>query len=168
MEPLSRWRQDATDLDVLAYCAKHSYPLLVHHTGGYQLIPIERAMETIDRAVLSPSRRGRAPSANAEYLAVRVVALRGPHAFELTVGCTPSCDVRINDVTVSKHHATMTRDRHGNWYLQDAGSTTGTHVNDADPEPTQVLKSGDRIGFGMVELVFHLPASVYELVRTLP
>jgi pSer/pThr/pTyr-binding forkhead associated (FHA) protein len=61
----------------------------------------------------------------------------------------------------------MTQDRHGNWYVQDAGSTTGTHVNDADPEPTQVLKSGDVISFGMVDTVFHLPASAYALVRRL-
>ena len=64
-------------------------------------------------------------------------------------------------------HAHMTQDRHGNWYVHDAGSTTGTHVNDADPTPTQVLVPGDRISFGLVDMTFLLPAQAYQLVRRL-
>jgi len=167
MKMLSYWLKDANALDELAYCAKHPYPLLVHNTSSYQLRPVEKIMATIDRAVLSPVRRGRVPSAIDEYEAVPVQAMGGEHTFELTVGCGPDCDVRVNDVTVSKIHALMTQDARGFWYVQDVGSTTGTHVNEQDTDPTRPLQSGDKIAFGMVEVTFHLPASHYALVRRL-
>jgi pSer/pThr/pTyr-binding forkhead associated (FHA) protein len=167
MKMLSYWLKDANALDELAYCAKHSYPLLVHNTATYQLRPVSRVMATIDRAVLSPVRRGYMPSAIDEYEAVPVKAQHGANTFELTVGCLANCDVTVDDVTVSKLHALMTKDARGFWYVQDVGSTTGTHVNDLDTDPTRPLQSGDRIAFGMVELTFHLPASHYALVRRL-
>jgi hypothetical protein len=167
MKMLSHWLKDANALDELAYCTKHPYPLLVHNMTTYQLRPVDRVMATIDRAVLSPLRRGQTPSAIDEYMAASVQAHGGDHTFELTVGCHGDCDIQINDVTVSKIHALMTKDARGYWYVQDVGSTTGTHVNDLDTEPTRALQSGDRVAFGMVELTFHLPASAYHLVRRL-
>ena len=91
----------------------------------------------------------------------------GDNTFELTVGCLANCDIMIDDVTVSNVHALMTKDARGYWYVQDVGSTTGTHVNEQDTDPTRPLQSGDKIAFGMVEVTFHLPASHYALVRRL-
>jgi hypothetical protein len=167
MKLLSYWLKDANALDELAYCAKHPYPILVHNTSSYQLRPVSRVMATIDRAVLSPVRRGYMPSAIDEYMAVPVRAQIGDTTFELRVGCLANCDVTIDDVTVSKLHALMTRDARGYWYVQDVGSTTGTHVNEQDTDPTRPLQSGDKIAFGLVEVTFHLPASHYALVRRL-
>ena len=167
MKMLSSWLKDANALDELAYCAKHPYPILVHNTSTYQLRPVSRIMATIDRAVLSPVRRGYMPSSIDEYMGVPVRSRVGANTFELTVGCLANCDIMIDDVTVSNVHAVMTKDARGFWYVQDVGSTTGTHVNDLDTDPTKPLQSGDRIAFGMVELTFHLPASHYALVRRL-
>lgn len=167
MKPLDHWLHDANALDVLAYCRKHPSPLLVHDMTKYKLRPLENFAATMDRAVLAPARRGLPPSAIDDYVAFPLLAFGGDHTFNLVVGCGHDADIWIDDVTVSKVHAHITQDRHGNWYVQDVGSTTGTHVNDADPEPTQVLKSGDVISFGMVDVVFHLPASAYALVRRL-
>jgi hypothetical protein len=167
MKLLSHWLKDANALDELEYCAKHPYPILVHNTGTYQLRPVSRVMATIDRAVLSPMRRGYMPSAIDEYMAVPVRSHIGGNTFELTIGCLANCDIQIDDVTVSKVHALMTKDARGYWYVQDVGSTTGTHVNELDTDPTRPLQSGDKVAFGMVETTFHLPASAYALVRRL-
>jgi hypothetical protein len=168
VRPLADWLKDANRLDELAYCNKHPYPLLVHCTTGYRLQPVSIMAMTLDRAVLAAALRPRStPSAIDDYIAFEVCAADGRRAFDLSLGCNPSCDIHIDDVTVSKLHAHMTQDRHGNWYIQDAGSSTGTHVNDGDPGPTQVLVSGDRISVGMVDLVFYLPSQAYSLIRRL-
>jgi hypothetical protein len=166
--PLADWRTDADRLDELAFCKAHPYPLLVHHTAGYKLRPlVDRAAMTIDRAVLGSRGKPTVPSSIDEYLAVPVRPISHVQSFELAVGCGDVCDIHIDDVTVSNIHAFLMQDRRGNWYLRDAGSTTGTHVNDQDPQPTQVLVTGDRISFGMVDTVFYLPGPAYALIRRL-
>jgi hypothetical protein len=168
VRPLADWRYDANRLDEIEFCAAHPHPLLVHCTTGYQLRPVERIGLTIDRAVLAPSSRpAMAASGLDDYRAALVKPRAGRRGFQLAIGCELDCDIHIDDVTVSTLHAHMTQDRHGNWYVQDAGSTTGTHVNDRDPCETQVLRSGDRISLGMVDLVFYLPSQVYHLIRRL-
>ena len=168
VKPLAHWLRDARDLSEKAYCAVHPYPLLVHPTSGYQLRPIEKVAMTIDRAVLAPSKRpATAPTVMDQYLAIPVSALQHSRVFQITVGSHLDNDIWIDDVTVSSTHAHLTRDKDGNWYVQDASSTTGTHVNDNDPDPTQVLVSGDRISFGMVDFTFYLPADAYRMIRSL-
>jgi hypothetical protein len=168
VRPLADWLRDANSLTELEYCARHPYPLLVHATTGYKMRPVEKLAMTLDRVVLSPVTRPRSqPSAIDDYLALPVLAMDGRRTYELSVGCNEDCDIWLNDVTVSNLHAHMTQDRHGNWYVQDAGSSTGTHVNDRDPDPTQVLVAGDRISFGLVDLTFTLPAQAFQLVRRL-
>ena len=168
MRPLADWLADANHCEELEFCSVHPYPLLVHITTGYKLRPVERMAMTIDRAVLAAATRPvTSPSAIDDYLALEVRSQGRVRTFQLSVGCGPNCDIQINDVTVSNVHAYMTQDRHGNWYVQDASSTTGTHVNDRDPGETQVLVSGDRISFGMVDFTFLLPSQAYHLVRRL-
>ncbi len=168
MKPLAAWSYAANVLDELGFCEKYPYPLLVHAAGGYALHPIEKGHLTMDRAILSPvKRRGDMPSAMDDYSAVAVRQTVGKFV-ELTVGCDRTvCDIVINDITISRVHAHMLHDRHGNWYINDASSTTGTFVNDKDPSPTQVLVSGDRVTLGMVELTFYLPSQVFALIRRL-
>lgn len=168
MKPLAAWSYDANQLDEMAYCAKHPYPLLVHVAGGYALHAVEKGHLTMDRAILSPAKkRDLAPLAIDDYSAVAVKQTVGKFV-ELTVGCDRKiCDVLINDISVSRVHAHMLNDRHGNWYINDASSTTGTFVNDKDTVPSQVLVSGDRITLGMVDLTFYLPSQAYALIHRL-
>jgi len=168
VRPLADWWQDANRLEELAFCAAHPYPLLVYLTTTYQLRPVDDRSKTMDRVVLQATTPPSPPGSGLDqYLAVPVKARVGKRTFQLSVGCAHDRDIRINDVTVSNVHAHFTGDRHGNWYVQDASSTTGTHVNDRDPNATQVLISGDRISFGMVDVTFMLPSQVYRLVRML-
>jgi pSer/pThr/pTyr-binding forkhead associated (FHA) protein len=56
------------------------------------------------------------------------------------------------DPGVSRHHATIARDRHGAWQLTDEGSTNGTTVDgDERPVPPHVpvpLGDGSRVHVG--------------------
>ena len=47
---------------------------------------------------------------------------------QMTIGRSPETDVFLDDVTVSREHATLVR-RGGDWYLDDSGSLNGTYVN---------------------------------------
>jgi pSer/pThr/pTyr-binding forkhead associated (FHA) protein len=159
---------DANRLGELEYCAAHPHPLLVHCRTTYQLRPVDKSGMTIDRVVLDRVVRPHStPSGLDEYSAVPVRSRMGTRAFDLTVGCNPDCDIHIDDSSLSNLHARMTQDRHGNWYIQDASSLTGTHVNGKDPIETRPLVSGDLISFGMVDVTFLLPSQVYRLVRML-
>jgi FHA domain len=75
----------------------------------------------------------------------------------LTVGRDPSSDVRIDDPTVSMHHADLVR-RESEWAIVDAGSVNGTWVN-GDMIHDRTLRGGDRIKIGTYELVLRMPSS---------
>jgi len=85
---------------------------------------------------------------------------RGPNAgstFLLenertTTGRRPDSDVFLDDVTVSRNHATIER-RGDSFFVQDDGSLNGTYVNGERVEETK-LASGDEIQIGMFKLVF--------------
>jgi hypothetical protein len=71
----------------------------------------------------------------------------------VTIGRLSSCNVTIEDSTVSREHAALVR-RGDRWWVVDLGSTNGTSVNgvQAAEQPVAV---GDRIELGdaVVELV---------------
>lgn len=71
----------------------------------------------------------------------------------LTAGRSPSCDVTIDDSTVSREHAAFVR-RGETWWVVDLGSTNGTRVN-GTRAAEHPLQPGDRIELGdaIVELV---------------
>jgi pSer/pThr/pTyr-binding forkhead associated (FHA) protein len=85
---------------------------------------------------------------------------RGPNAGSTfliesdatTAGRRPDSDVFLDDVTVSRTHATIER-RAGDFFVRDAGSLNGTYVNGERVEETK-LASGDEIQIGMFKLVF--------------
>jgi hypothetical protein len=45
------------------------------------------------------------------------------------IGRGAESDVRLDERTVSRRHAVLTRDEAGTWWVDDAGSTHGTYVN---------------------------------------
>jgi hypothetical protein len=64
-----------------------------------------------------------------------------------TIGRTQDCDLRISDMSVSRHHAQLTRGEDG-WLLSDLGSHNGTRINGwlvREPVP---LRPGDTVQFG--------------------
>jgi pSer/pThr/pTyr-binding forkhead associated (FHA) protein len=89
-----------------------------------------------------------------------LVVQRGPNAgsrFLLdqevtTVGRQPDSDIFLDDVTVSRRHATFTRQADG-YVLGDAGSLNGTYLNRERIE-TAALGNGDEVQIGKFRLIF--------------
>lgn len=91
---------------------------------------------------------------------IRLVVRQGPHAgqvFELqqpsyTIGRSKDNDLQIDDVQVSRRHATLTLTP-GGYVLQDQGSTNGTFVNNRRITAPIAIQPGDVIGFGNSVLI---------------
>ena len=82
----------------------------------------------------------------------------------IAIGSHPSNDLVIDDTTVSRRHATITRKPDG-FELVDLGSTNGTFVNGRQVRKPIAVKSGDEIKFGSARFVFN-PASVPKRMRS--
>jgi pSer/pThr/pTyr-binding forkhead associated (FHA) protein len=79
---------------------------------------------------------------------------------EITLGRDPICDVAILDETASARHARVSY-HHGQWWVEDLGSTNGTRLNQLPVSFPTVLTSGDEIRCGNVPLVVNMTADVY-------
>lgn len=75
----------------------------------------------------------------------------------LTLGRSLDNDVVLDDRRVSRHHAHIKR-RYGKYCLYDLGSVNGTFVNGQRIDEC-VLRQGDLISLGGIELVFRRRAS---------
>ena len=71
----------------------------------------------------------------------------------VTIGREPSADVFLDDVTVSRNHAVITRLPTGT-ALRDLGSLNGTYVNRRRIEDEEVLEDGDELQIGKFRLTF--------------
>jgi adenylate cyclase len=71
---------------------------------------------------------------------------------ELTIGRAPDNDLMIQDGSISRYHAKISREG-GAWRIADLGSKNGTHVNDVTA-PATTLKDGDQILLGKFPMVF--------------
>jgi pSer/pThr/pTyr-binding forkhead associated (FHA) protein len=85
---------------------------------------------------------------------------RGPNAGstfllkdeETTVGRDPGSAIFLDDVTVSRRHATVQR-RDDGWFVVDSGSLNGTYVNGEQVDETK-LATGDELQIGKFKLTF--------------
>ena len=67
------------------------------------------------------------------------------------------CDITLADSSVSRVHACLREDAHGDFWILDENSTHGTFVNDQRVTDTgRKLASGDRIRVGRLQLVFEI------------
>jgi len=90
--------------------------------------------------------------------AARVVGVDGVPtsvAFSLEarneVGRAADNNIRLEDETVSSHHARIFY-HGGQWWLEDLASRNGTDVNDLAVEEPLVVAYGDEIRFGRIRL----------------
>ncbi len=91
----------------------------------------------------------------------QLVVTRGPTAGaryaledgETTIGRHPDSSIFLDDVTVSRRHATVTTESHGQYVIEDVGSLNGTYV-DGDRVERQTLREGAQIQVGKYRLVF--------------
>jgi|JI9StandDraft_1071089.scaffolds.fasta_scaffold679731_1 hypothetical protein len=72
---------------------------------------------------------------------------------EVTIGRHPDSSIFLDDVTVSRRHATVTRDGSGQYTLHDAGSLNGTYL-DGDRIEHALLREGAQVQVGRFRLVF--------------
>ena len=71
---------------------------------------------------------------------------------KMTIGRSPETSVFLDDVTVSREHATLVR-RGGEWFLDDSGSLNGTYVNRQRVDSHR-LADGDELQIGKFKLTF--------------
>jgi hypothetical protein len=79
-------------------------------------------------------------------------------AMGFSIGRDPLCDLAIDDITVSRVHARLTRTADG-WLLGDSGSTNGTRVNGWLVRGPVDVRAGDLVRFGDVEYTLAESAS---------
>jgi pSer/pThr/pTyr-binding forkhead associated (FHA) protein len=90
--------------------------------------------------------------------AMRLELLSGPLAGmqvdasgTLTVGREPGCTLLLDDLKVSRRHATLFGE-HGRLSIIDTGSRNGTWVNDERIASPRALRDGDRVRIGGSEM----------------
>ena len=85
----------------------------------------------------------RGPSKGARFLLTDIA----------TIGRSPENEVFLDDVTVSRKHAIISRIQEKFFHLKDLGSLNGTYVNGYSTLEVQ-LSSGDEIQIGKYHMLF--------------
>ncbi|MCV2394630.1 FHA domain-containing protein [Actinotalea sp. M2MS4P-6] len=86
----------------------------------------------------------RGPSAGARFLL---------DAERTSAGRSPSADIFLDDVTVSRKHAEFVREGDG-FVVRDVGSLNGTYVN-RERIDQALLRPGDEVQIGKFRMTFH-------------
>ncbi|TIC87629.1 FHA domain-containing protein [Nocardioides sp. GY 10113] len=118
--------------------------------GGDKVETSDRALNPVDAAAVDALPLGHA----------LLVVQKGPGAgsrflldqSEVTAGRHPDSAIFLDDVTVSRRHATFRREANG-YTVADAGSLNGTYVN-RDRIEQVLLKDSDEVQIGKYRLVY--------------
>jgi len=76
---------------------------------------------------------------------------------EILLGRDAHCDLPLPDDTVSVRHARLAY-HHGQWWLEDLGSTNGSRLNQEKVTIPTVIISGDQIGCGKAVISVNIGA----------
>ena len=74
---------------------------------------------------------------------------------EILLGRDVHCDIPLRDDTVSIRHARLSH-HHGQWWLEDLGSTNGTRLNKDKVSIPTVVINGDQIECGKALISINL------------
>lgn len=146
------------------FLAQHPYPFLVHALGALQsLDPTKVDDLTTDRLLLERPRQSLGDS-----MLVAELAPKDADQDIVTIGVASSCDVILDDASVSKRHAWF-ECVDNVWRIRDDDSSAGTQVNSEPLQPRipRPLQSGDQITLGYVEVMFFTSEAFYELIHGL-
>jgi len=115
-----------------------------------------------DPSRLVPSEVSRADA----YSVLPLLSRSGERDGRLVIGCGTTCDIFIDDTSISREHAWVER-RDEAYFLGDLQSVTGVRVNDTHLKPRDEcpLNTGDRVELGRVELMFLSPLEFYNFVQ---
>jgi pSer/pThr/pTyr-binding forkhead associated (FHA) protein len=134
------------------YCSKCGALLIHDEPGAHTTMSFTPEEVTEDDSLSLADLRIEGPA-----LVVRSGGGRSGETFALeqdrtSVGRAPECEVFLDDVTVSRRHAVVTRDDDG-FTLHDEGSLNGTYVNRRRVESAK-LEDGDEVQIGKYKLTF--------------
>jgi len=147
--------------DEARFCSRCGSPLVTEVAGDSTAtisipgaerseISSDRQLNAVDAAAVDALPRGsallvvqRGPGAGSRFLLDQDVVTAGRHA---------DSEIFLDDVTVSRRHATFTREG-DTFSVADAGSLNGTYVN-RDRIDTVLLKDTDEVQIGKYRLVF--------------
>jgi hypothetical protein len=124
------------------FCGKCGHSVAVPDSTGVLDLESAPDLVTRDTAVLVV---WRGPNEGASYpLSDDVVG----------IGRAPESQIFLDDITVSRHHATLTRNAEG-WTLADAGSLNGSYVNRVRIGTATTLRPGDEVQIGKYRFTFY-------------
>lgn len=106
--------------------------------------------------------------AHEEYIIVGSNSLAEGLDKPVTIGRSRQCDVRVDNESVSKVHATIQLDRgSGGYFVTDKGSRNGTYLNGEKiwANSRTSLWSGVYLSFGDAVFVFMDPPTVRKLAK---
>jgi hypothetical protein len=144
----------------------HPNPFLVHTSGALKQGDRSKTRGlTVDRIVIEG--KSAPPKVGDNFFAGELRSRDDDNV--VTVGFSSTCDVVIDDQSLSKQHAWFERTSNGNWRVWDNDSLAGTQVNDKVLEPGEpkILATGDKITFGYVEATFLTSDAFHRLLRGL-
>lgn len=124
-------------------------------TGVYD---IEKTLDTREFPAVNPEHFQELATGNAVLVVTRGAlegvrfTLNAASPDATTIGRSPESAIFLDDVTVSRQHAKITR-TDGQWTLTDSGSLNGTYVN-RNLVTTAVLANNDEVQIGKYRFVF--------------
>jgi len=71
------------------------------------------------------------------------------------IGRHPDSDIFLDDITVSRHHATLSRAADGTWTVTDGGSLNGTYLRKKMLDGPGQLRNGDELQVGKFRFLFY-------------
>jgi hypothetical protein len=134
------------------YCSKCGALLIRDEPGDHTTMTFTPAEEAAEDELSLADLRIEGPA-----LVVRSGGGRAGETFALvrdrvSLGRAPECEIFLDDVTVSRRHAVVTRGADG-FTLHDEGSLNGTYVNRRRVESAK-LEDGDEVQIGKYKLTF--------------
>jgi hypothetical protein len=134
------------------YCSKCGAALIHDEPGAHTTMSFTPEEVAEDDSLSLADLRIEGPA-----LVVRSGGGRSGETFALeqdrtSLGRGPECEIFLDDVTVSRRHAVVTRAEDG-FSLHDEGSLNGTYVNRRRVESAK-LEDGDEVQIGKYKLTF--------------
>jgi diguanylate cyclase (GGDEF)-like protein len=144
-------------------------PTITHAFGGVSDAPTEKRASYFDRTLPPAQIEGDMPATEDEIISAHPICDRGTLTMvtgaeagsvyrlgrSALVGRSLDCQIRVDEVGVSRRHALIVQESDTEYMIQDLGSRNGTSVR-GRPVTRARLGDGDRIGFGPVFFRFTL------------
>lgn len=120
---------------------------------GFKLVGRTQAFQAVDQAMLESLSEPPAIGCQLRVLRGQQVGMIFKlESDEISIGRNPKCDIFLNDMTVSRRHATLVKDGLS-YHIYDENSFNGVWVNGRAVESAN-LQPNDQVQIGSFRLVF--------------